>query len=185
MRIWLDPQRMAALGITADDVDQRDLSSRTCRPRAGLIGAPPIPDDQVLQYSITALGRLDSPDQFADIIVRTSADGGIVRVRDIGRVELGAQTYNSISQLNGKPAATIAIYQSPGSNALGGRGNAVKAQLEVLKDRFPADVEYQVIYDSTDFVQRDHSRDRLHAGRHRRHRAGSSSSFSCRTGARP
>ena len=86
---------------------------------AGLIGAPPIPDDQVLQYSITALGRLDSTDQFADIIVRTNADGGIVRVRDIARVELGAQTYDSTSQLNGKPAATMAIYQSPGSNALG------------------------------------------------------------------
>jgi multidrug efflux pump subunit AcrB len=119
---------------------------------AGLIGAAPIPDDQVLQYSITALGRLASTDQFADIIIRTTQTGGIVRVRDIARVELGAQTYASVSQLNGRPAATMAVYQSPGSNALG-VAEAVKAQLEVLKERFPDDVAYEVIYDSTDFVR--------------------------------
>jgi hydrophobe/amphiphile efflux-1 (HAE1) family protein len=151
MRVWLDPQRMAALGITADDVTNA-ISQQNVQAGAGLIGAPPIPNDQVLQYSITALGRLDSVDQFADIIIRTSEAGGIVRVRDIGRVELGAQTYQSTSQLNGKPAATMAIYQSPGSNALG-VAEAVKAQLETLKDRFPEDVAYEVIYDSTDFVR--------------------------------
>ncbi|MEQ1943231.1 multidrug efflux RND transporter permease subunit [Mesorhizobium sp. VNQ89] len=151
MRIWLDPQRMAALGITSDDVTNA-IQQQNVQAGAGLIGAPPIPNDQVLQYSITALGRLESVDQFADIIVRTGADGGIVRVRDIGRVELGAQSYSSVSQLNGKPAATMAIYQSPGSNALGVAGD-VKAQLEMLKSRFPADVSYEVIYDSTDFVR--------------------------------
>ncbi|MBX3580399.1 MAG: multidrug efflux RND transporter permease subunit [Rhizobiaceae bacterium] len=151
MRVWLDPQRMAALGITADDVTNA-IQQQNVQAGAGLIGAAPIPDDQVLQYSITALGRLDSVDQFAGIIVRTGADGGIVRVRDIGRVELGSQSYSSVSQLNGKPAATMAIYQSPGSNALGVT-EAVKAQLEMLKDRFPEDVAYEVIYDSTDFVR--------------------------------
>lgn len=151
MRVWLDPQRMAALGITSDDVTNA-IQQQNVQAGAGLIGAPPISDDQVLQYSITALGRLESVDQFADIIIRTSAEGGIVRVRDIGRVELGAQSYSSMSQLNGKPAATMAIYQSPGSNALGVAAS-VKAQLEMLKDRFPADVSYEVIYDSTDFVR--------------------------------
>jgi hydrophobe/amphiphile efflux-1 (HAE1) family protein len=151
MRVWLDPQRMAALGITSDDVTNA-ISQQNVQAGAGLIGAAPIPDDQVLQYSITSAGRLDSTDQFADIIIRTSAAGGIVRVRDIGRVELGAQTYSSESQLNGKPAATMAIYQSPGSNALG-VAQAVKAQLDQLKDRFPEDVSYEVIYDSTDFVR--------------------------------
>ena len=151
MRIWLDPQRMAALGITADDVTNA-IQQQNVQAAAGLIGAPPIPDDQVLQYSITALGRLDSPDQFKNIIVRTGAEGAIVRISDIGRVELGAQTYNSVSQLNGSPSATIAIYQSPGSNALG-VADAVRAQLEVLKNRFPADVSYEVIYNSTDFVK--------------------------------
>jgi multidrug efflux pump len=151
MRIWLDPQRMASLGITADDVTNA-IQQQNVQAGAGLIGAAPIPDDQVLQYSITALGRLASTDQFADIIIRTSAAGGLVRVRDIARVELGAQTYSSISQLNGKPSATMAIYQSPGSNALG-VADAVEAQLEVLKERFPEDVAYEVIYDSTDFVR--------------------------------
>jgi hydrophobe/amphiphile efflux-1 (HAE1) family protein len=151
MRVWLDPQRMAALGITADDVTNA-IQQQNVQAAAGLIGAPPIPNDQVLQYSITALGRLDSVDQFADIIIRTSDTGGIVRVRDIGRVELGAQTYASTSQLDGRPAATMAIYQSPGSNALG-VAEAVEVQLEALKDRFPDDVAYQVIYDSTDFVR--------------------------------
>lgn len=151
MRIWLDPQRMASLGITSDDVTNA-IQQQNVQAGAGLIGAAPIPDDQVLQYSITALGRLTSTDQFGDIILRTNADGGIVRVRDIARVELGAQSYVSTSQLNGKPAATMAVYQSPGSNALG-VAQAVKAELEALKSRFPDDVSYQVIYDSTDFVR--------------------------------
>ena len=151
MRVWLDPQHMAALGITADDVTNA-VESQNVQAAAGLIGAPPIPDNQVLQYSITALGRLESVEQFADIIIRTSEAGGLVRVRDIGRVELGAQTYSSVAQLNGRPAATMAVYQSPGSNALG-VANAVEAQLQVLKDRFPEDVAYEVIYDSTDFVR--------------------------------
>jgi hydrophobe/amphiphile efflux-1 (HAE1) family protein len=151
MRIWLNPERMAALGITTDDVTNA-IQQQNVQAAAGLIGAPPIPDDQVLQYSITALGLLDSPDEFGGIIVRTSEAGGIVRVRDIARIELGAQTYSSVSQLNGAPAATIAIYQSPGSNALGVAAG-VKAELEQLQSRFPDDVSYQVIYDSTDFVR--------------------------------
>jgi multidrug efflux pump len=151
MRIWLDPQRMAALGITADDVTNA-IQQQNVQAAAGLIGAPPIPDDQVLQYSITALGLLDSPDEFGGIIVRTSEAGGIVRVRDIARIELGAQTYSSVSELNGAPAATIAIYQSPGSNALGVAAG-VKTELGKLQSRFPDDVSYQVIYDSTDFVR--------------------------------
>jgi multidrug efflux pump len=150
MRIWLNPLRMASLGITASDVTSA-IQSQNVQAAAGLIGAPPINEQQVLQYSITALGRLDSADQFENIIVRTGADGGIVRVRDIARVELGAKSYTSISQLNGKPAATIAIYQLPGSNALG-VAEAVRTELEKLKSRFPADVEYQIIYDSTAFV---------------------------------
>ncbi len=151
MRIWLDPLRMASLGITADDVTNA-IQQQNVQAAAGLIGAPPIPDDQVLQYSITAEGRLDSTTQFENIILRTSANGAIVRVRDIARVELGAQSYSSDAQLNGKPAATMAVYQSPGSNALG-VAQAVRAQLDVLKDRFPDDVAYEVIYDSTDFVR--------------------------------
>ncbi len=151
MRIWLNPQRMAALSITADDVTNA-IAQQNVQAAAGLIGAPPIADDQVLQYSISALGRLESPEQFGNIIVRTAGDGSIVRVRDIARIELGSKSYNSTSQLNGKPAATIAIYQLPDSNALG-VAEAVRKEMEVLKSRFPADVDYSVIYDSTDFVK--------------------------------
>ncbi|MFT3988851.1 efflux RND transporter permease subunit [Aestuariivirga sp.] len=151
MRVWLDPRRMAALAITADDVSNA-IQQQNVQAAAGLIGAPPIPDNQVLQYSISALGLLSSPEQFGDIIVRTNADGGLVRVKDIARVDLGAKNYTSISQLNGKPAATIAIYQTPGSNALG-VSKAVHAELEDLKSRFPSDVAYEVVYDSTDFVR--------------------------------
>ena len=151
MRIWLDPRRMAALGITADDVVAA-IQQQNIQAAAGLIGAPPIPNDQVLQYSVSALGRLSSPQEFGNIIVRTGSNGAIVRVRDIARVELGAKSYNSISQLNGKPAATIAIYQSPGTNALG-VATSVRKELDSLKSRFPQDVSYQVIYDSTNFVR--------------------------------
>jgi len=151
MRVWLDPRRMASLGITADDVTSA-IQAQNVQAASGLIGAPPIPDDQVLQYSISALGLLSSTDQFGDIIVRTTEAGGVVRVRDIARIELGAQSYASSSRLNGSPAATIAIYQAPGSNALG-VANAVRAELAKLETRFPDDVAYEVIYDSTDFVR--------------------------------
>ena len=169
MRIWLDPQRMAALGITADDVTNA-IQQQNVQAAAGLIGAPPIPNDQVLQYSITALGRLDSVDQFADIIIRTSDAGGIVRVRDIGRVELGAQTYASIGQLNGKPAATMAIYQSPGSNALG-VAEAVKAQLEIAEGPLPGRRRLSGHLRFHRLRARDGARDRLYADPHRHHRA--------------
>lgn len=151
MRVWLDPRRMTALGLTADDVTNA-IQQQNVQAAAGLIGAPPIPDDQVLQYSVTALGMLDSPEQFGNIIVRTGADGAIVRVSDIARIELGAKSYSSISELNGRPAATMAVYQAPDSNALG-VAEAVRAELEKLQSRFPDDVAYQVIYDSTDFVK--------------------------------
>ncbi len=152
MRIWLDPQRMAALGITADDVTNA-IQQQNVQAAAGLIGAPPIPNDQVLQYSITALGRLDSVGP-----VRRHHRPHQRRGRHRSRARHRAASSSALrptprsAQLNGKPAATMAIYQSPGSNALG-VAEAVKAQLEMLKGRFPDDVAYQVIYDSTDFVR--------------------------------
>lgn len=150
MRVWLDPRRMAALGIAPDDVANA-IQAQNVQAAAGIIGAPPIADDQVLQYSITATGLLSTPEQFGNIIVRTGSAGAIVRVRDIARIELGAQSYASISQLNGDPSATIAIYQAPNSNALG-VAKEVRAELEKLHSRFPDDVSYEIIYDSTAFV---------------------------------
>ncbi|MEJ8575040.1 multidrug efflux RND transporter permease subunit [Microbaculum marinum] len=150
MRIWMDPIRMAALSISPQDV-YNAISEQNIQAAVGQIGAPPIANQQVLQYNITAEGRLVNTDQFGNIVVRTNSDGGIVRVRDIARIELGAQSYAATSQLNGKPAATLAIYQSANANALG-VANGVRAELEKLKSRFPDDVDYVVTYDSTAFV---------------------------------
>ncbi|TCT10665.1 multidrug efflux pump [Tepidamorphus gemmatus] len=150
MRIWLDPIRMAALSITPQDVSDA-IQQQNIQAAVGQIGAPPIADDQALQYNITAQGRLTTPEEFGAIIVRTNEQGGIVRVRDIARVEMGAQTYVANSRLNGKPSATLAIYQSAGANALA-VAQGVRAELERLKTRFPDDIDYEVTYDSTAFV---------------------------------
>jgi len=150
MRIWMDPIRMAALSITPQDI-YTAISEQNIQAAVGQVGAPPISNNQVLQYNITSQGRLTSAEEFGNIVVRTNSDGAVVRVRDIGRVELGAQTYAASSQLDGKPAATLAIYQSAGANALG-VANGVRAELEQLKSRFPDDVDYKVTYDSTAFV---------------------------------
>ncbi|MGF7163231.1 hydrophobe/amphiphile efflux-1 (HAE1) family protein [Rhodoligotrophos appendicifer] len=150
MRIWMDPNRMAALSVSTDDIN-RAIQSQNIQAAAGQIGAPPIADNQALQYNITALGRLATVEEFGSIVLRTADDGAVVRIRDIGRVELGADSYTSISGLNGKPAATLGIYQSPNANALS-VANGVKKELESLKGRFPGDLTYQVVYDSTAFV---------------------------------
>ncbi|MCT8997530.1 efflux RND transporter permease subunit [Chelativorans intermedius] len=150
MRIWLDPNRMTALGIAPQDVVNA-IQSQNIQAAIGQIGAPPIADDQALQYNITARGRLNAPEEFGAIVVRTNEDGGVVRVRDIARVELGARYYATTSKLNGKPAATLAIFQAPGANALA-VAEAVRAELERLEPRFPDDLEYEVTYDSTAFV---------------------------------
>ncbi|TCS00939.1 multidrug efflux RND transporter permease subunit [Rhizobium sp. BK418] len=150
MRIWLNPIRMAALSIVPSDVTTA-IQQQNIQAAAGLIGAPPIADTQVLQYSISALGPLSDPTQFGDIIVRTNNEGGIVRIRDIARVELGAASYNSVGLLDGQPTATIALYQSPGSNAIA-VARDVRTQLNALQSRLPADVSYRVVYDATAFV---------------------------------
>ncbi|MDQ0313992.1 efflux RND transporter permease subunit [Amorphus orientalis] len=150
MRIWLDPDKMSAIGISPSDV-MNAIEDQNIEAALGQIGGPPIGDDQVNQYTITAVGQLDNPADFEQIIVRTGQDGAVVRIGDIARVELGAQTYSSVSQLNGSPAATIAIYQAPGANALA-VAEGVKAELERLKGRFPQGVDAQVVYDSTLFV---------------------------------
>ncbi len=151
MRIWLDPVKMTALNITPDEISNA-ISEQNIQAALGQIGAPPISDEQVLQYNITSLGRLKSIEEFGNIVVRTNAEGAVVRVRDLGRVELGAQSYASTSELNGKPAATLAIYQAPGANALG-VAQGVYKELESLSGRFPEGLEYKVVYDSTLFVE--------------------------------
>ena len=150
MRIWLDPKTMTGLGISPQEVI-RAIEEQNIQASLGTIGAAPVPDNQVNQYTITTQGQLTDPGQFENIIVRTGADGAIVRIRDIARVELGAQTYGSISALDSQPATAVAVYQAPGANALSVM-DEVKATLEGLKSRFPNGIDAEVIYDSTLFV---------------------------------
>ncbi|MGY0788684.1 efflux RND transporter permease subunit [Azospirillum argentinense] len=150
MRVWMDPNRMTALGITAADVVAA-IQNQNLQASAGQIGAPPVPDGQQQQLTILARGRLDDPKQFAGIIVRTNPNGGVVRLGDIGRVELGAQSYGSTAKLDGDPAATLVVYQSPDANALD-VAKAVRAELDRLSGRFPEGLDYAVVFDTTSFV---------------------------------
>jgi hydrophobe/amphiphile efflux-1 (HAE1) family protein len=151
MRVWLKSERMAALGITPQDV-QNAIEQQNIQAALGQVGGPPIDKDQTFQNTITTQGQLVSPEEFGQIVVRTGADGGIVRIDDIARVELGSQSYSSTTSYNGEPAAAIAIYQAPGANALAVVKN-VRAQLKELSTRFPDGVAADVMYDSTLFVQ--------------------------------
>ena len=150
MRIWLEPERMAALGITPQDV-KHAIEEQNLQAALGSVGGPPIDKDQVSQFTIVTEGQLVTPEEFGQIVVRTSEDGGVVRVDDIARVELGSQSYSAVTNFNGKPAAGIAIYQAPGANALA-VADAVRAELDTLEQRFPDGVAAEVMYDSTRFV---------------------------------
>ncbi|MFG0284453.1 MAG: efflux RND transporter permease subunit, partial [Phycisphaerales bacterium JB039] len=147
MRIWLDPDRLLAVGLTTNDVVNA-IREQNVQVAAGQIGAPPAPDGTAFQFTINTRGRLADPEGFESIIVRSGDRGRIVRVRDVGRVEIGSQTYNVYSQLNGKPAATLAISQLPGANAIDIVDN-VRRKLDELAENFPDDVAYEVPYDAT------------------------------------
>jgi hydrophobe/amphiphile efflux-1 (HAE1) family protein len=151
MRIWINPDKMAKLGLTATDVNNSIQAQNRQNP-AGAIGQPPVPNGTDFQYPVNASGRLLDPQQFGDIIIRAEADGSLLRLRDIGRVELGAQDYKSFSSLNGKPASVLIVYLSPGANAVE-TGARVRAYMDDAKKLFPAGVEYRVSYDSTKFVR--------------------------------
>ncbi|HEX2524744.1 MAG TPA: multidrug efflux RND transporter permease subunit [Geminicoccus sp.] len=151
MRIWLDPQRLANYGMTPTDVANA-ISAQNVQAAVGRIGAQPMTDDQQLQLNITTLGRLSSVEQFQNLILRTTTDGSIVRVKDVARVEMGAQSSDRFSTYQGQPAASIAVYQAPGSNAVA-TGDAIRATLEQLSSRFPEGMTYSVDYDTTLFVK--------------------------------
>ncbi|MCF3932663.1 multidrug efflux RND transporter permease subunit [Acuticoccus sp. M5D2P5] len=150
MRVWLDPIRLASLNLSSQDIVE-SIQAQNIQASLGTIGGPPIGDDQQTQYTITGQGQLDNPEDFENIIVQTGADGAIVRLKDVARVELGAQSYASNSKLDGKPAASVAIYQAPGANALAVMDD-VRAELEKIATRFPQGMEYELVYDSTLFV---------------------------------
>src|SRR5271170_255353 len=150
MRVWLDPEKLKARSLNAQDVVQ-SLQSQSQEVAAGQIGMPPTPPGVNFQYTIELQGRLVDADEFANVIVKTGNNGEVTRLRDVGRVELGAQTYGQSFTLDGKPAAGIGIYQSPGANALEVE-HQVKAKMEVLARNFPQALAYSVPFDTTVFV---------------------------------
>src|SRR5246127_3739973 len=150
LRIWVDPNKLAALDITTTDIEKAINKQNTVNP-AGQVGGEPMPAGQVFTYTVLAQGRLETEEQFANIVIRASPDGSMVRVKDIGRVELGAQSYTQTCTFNGGSAAAIAIYQLPGSNAVDA-AKGVRQLMERLKERFPSGLAYSVALDTTDAV---------------------------------
>ncbi len=151
MRIWLDPNKMQARGLVPQDVIQA-LQQQSEQVTAGQIGAPPAPSGQTFQYTLNVAGKLSDPAEFADVIVKTGRAGEITRLRDVGRVELGSQTYAQIFTLDGKPAAGLAIYQAPGANALD-VAHTVREKMSVLAGEFPQGLAYSIPFDTTTFVE--------------------------------
>jgi len=147
MRLWVKPDQLAKLKITVPEIVSAIQAQNTVNP-AGQVGGAPVPKGQEYTYSVRAQGRLTSPEEFGQIVVRETPDGGIVRVKDVARAELGAQDYTIIGRLNGKPGAIIAIYQLPGSNAVQAADGVKKLMAEVKK-RFPEDMDYVVSLDTT------------------------------------
>ena len=147
MRLWVKPDQLAKLQITVPEIVSAIQAQNTVNP-AGQVGGAPVPKGQEYTYSVRAQGRLTSPEEFGQIVVRETPDGGIVRVKDVARAELGAQDYTIIGRLNGKPGAIIALYQLPGSNAVQAAAGVKKLMAEVKK-RFPEDMDYVVSLDTT------------------------------------
>src|SRR5579871_894251 len=147
MRLWVKPDQLAKLGITVPEIVNAIQAQNTVNP-AGQIGSEPTPKGQEFTYSVRAQGRLTSPEEFGEMVVRATPERGIVRVKDVARAELGAQDYSIIGRLSGKPSAIIALYQLPGSNAVQA-ASGVRKLMEETKSRLPHDVDYTVSLDTT------------------------------------
>src|SRR6202047_3544186 len=142
MRLWVKPDQLAKLGITVPEIVNAAKAQNRVTP-AGQVASEPIPKGQEYTYSVRARGRRTSPEEFGQIVVRETPDGGIVRVKDVARVELGSQDYANVGRFNGKPSAIIALYQLPGSNAVQAAQGVNKLMGET-KRRFPQDIDYAV-----------------------------------------
>jgi multidrug efflux pump len=151
MRVWLKPDRMAQLGISTTDVSTA-IQAQNAQYAAGKIGQDPAPKDQQIVYTVTAKGRLVDPSEFGNIIIKANGPSGVLRLKDVARIELGAQTYNVSSTLDGQPGVALAIFLQTGANALD-TATAIKAKLEELKARFPEGMDYRIPYDTSDFVK--------------------------------
>src|SRR6478736_5490737 len=150
MRVWLDPQKMAFRGLTSSDVTSA-IEQQNIQVAAGQLGQPPVANGQAFQFTITTLGRLTDAEQFEQMILKTDPQGGVVRLRDVARVELGAQGYDQECTLDGKQTVALSVYQRPGSNALE-TAKLVREKMEELKQRFPEGVDYAIAYDTTPFI---------------------------------
>ena len=150
MRLWLDPDKLKARGLTINEVVEA-IKEQNVQVAAGQIGAPPAPEGQVFQYTINTLGRLSDVEQFADIILKTDPGGRVLRVKDVARVELGAKEYTTYAQLNRTPSIAIGVYQLPGANALA-VADGIRAEMDRLAADFPPGLEYDIAYDPTLFI---------------------------------
>src|SRR5947207_2314959 len=147
MRLWVKPDQLAKLGVTVPDIISAVQKQNNVNP-AGQVGSEPIPSGQKFTYTVRAQGRLQTPQEFGEIVVRANPDGSFVRVKDIARIDLGAQTYNLRGRLNGRPAAILALYQLPGTNAVNAARGVRKLMAEA-HERFPADIDFAVSLDQT------------------------------------
>jgi multidrug efflux pump len=151
MRVWLDPSRMYARSLTTDDIVAA-IQAQNIQVAAGRLGAEPAPPGTDLQLTINAQGRLTTPEQFGQIIVKREDNGAILYLSDVSRIELGAKDYNVSSYLNGKPAVALPIFQLPGGNAVK-TAHAVRAAMKELSQSFPKGMEYAIVYDPTQFIE--------------------------------
>ncbi|WP_147107661.1 efflux RND transporter permease subunit [Tateyamaria sp. syn59] len=149
-RVWLDPDKLTSLGLTAGDVVGA-LREQNVQVSGGSLGAPPNAADNAFQVSITTQGRLEDPREFGRVIVKASEDGRVVRVRDVARVEIGARSYVTNSYLDNSPAVALGVFQRPGSNALDTAAE-VRATMDELAEDFPSGLEYRVVYNPTEFI---------------------------------
>lgn len=150
MRVWIDPEKLRSRGLTTQDVVDA-IREQNVQVAAGTIGQPPSPDDQTFQYAVTVLGRLSDAKQFENVIVKTGDDSSVVYLKDVARVELGAQSYDQYNLKKGKPTANVGIYQLPGANAID-VADRVKAAVEEMSKRFPEGMKYEIPLDTTKFV---------------------------------
>ena len=151
MRVWIDPQKAAEHGLAASDITNA-IREQNTQAAAGIIGASPAPEGVDMQFNVNAQGRLSTPEEFGEIIVKSGAGGEITRLRDVARIEMGADDYTLRSLLDGQPAVAVAVLQAPGSNAIEIADN-VDAAMDELQLAMPDGVQYEIVYDTTEFVR--------------------------------
>src|SRR5437588_12742546 len=151
MRVWLDPDKLQSRNLSAGDVI-RVLREQNVQVAAGQVGQPPVPKGQDFQYTLSTLGRLVEAEQFADIVLKTGADGEVTYLKDVSRTDLGARSQDTLSRLDGRPSAGLGVFLLPGSNALD-TADGIKATMRELESRFPKGLRYAIVYDTTPFIR--------------------------------